>query len=125
MTGRPWLDGWVDAVGADPENAHIGRWSTFVVRLEDGGGSALVLRYERGTVVVDPGGTAQPDLVLRGPRGAWRELVDASAAPRRHDLLSLTKAPDGLEVVAGRDSLLRHLRVLTRLVELGRAHGRG
>jgi hypothetical protein len=125
MTGRPELDRWVAAVAADPENAHIGRWSTFVVRLEDDEGGALVLRYERGTVVADPVGAAPPDLVLRGPRSAWRELVDADAAPRRHDLLSLTKAPDGLEVVAGRETLLRHLRVLTRLVELGRAHAQG
>jgi len=30
---------------------------------------------------------------------------------------------DGIKIVGGRDHLIRHLRVLTRLVELGRARG--
>jgi hypothetical protein len=62
-------------------------------------------------------------ITLRGPRSAWRELADPQAAPRRHDLLALTKVADGIEIVAGRDHLIRHLRVLNRLVELGRARG--
>ncbi len=123
MTDRAWLTGWAAAVEADPENAHIGRWSSFVVRLADDGGGAVVLRYHHGTVGIDPADGPDADLELRGPRSAWRELLDARAAPRRHDLLSLTKAPHGIEVVAGREHLLRHLRVLTRLVELGRTRG--
>lgn len=124
MTDRRWLAGWADAVNSDPENAHIGRWSRFAVRLLDDQGGDVVVQYRHGTVAVDAAGSgAGVDLELCGPRSAWRELVDAGAAPRRHDLLSLTKAPDGIDIVAGRDHLLRHLRVLTRLVELGRAHG--
>lgn len=135
MSGHPFLQRWAEAVDADPENAHIGRWSSFVVRAEvlpagDDPGREEVVRYSRGRVTVgtgaDPDGGAGPEdavIVLRGPRSAWRELADPHAAPRRHDLLALTKAPDGIEVVAGRDHLIRHLRVLNRLVELGRARG--
>ena len=127
MTGgewaAEWAAEWAERVHADPENAHIGRFSTFRVRGEDDAGAGATLRYDRGTVTLDP---AEPDsgedlLVLRGPRSAWAELVDPDAAPRRHDLLALTKAPDGLTVVAGREHLVRHLRVLSRLVELGKA----
>ncbi|MGQ4818532.1 hypothetical protein ACQ1ZK_15525, partial [Enterococcus faecium] len=109
MTGREWLAGWARAVAADPENAHIGRFSVFTARLVADDEGDVLLRYDRGTVSVDDG-TPGADLELRGPVGAWRELVDAGAAPRRHDLLALTKAADGLEVVAGREQLIRHLR---------------
>lgn len=122
MTEPGWAARWAERVHADPENAHIGRFSTFCVRGEDDAGSTATLRYDRGTVTVDAGEPADGEdlLVLRGPRGAWAELVDPDAAPRRHDLLALTKAPAGLTVVAGREHLVRHLRVLTRLVELGK-----
>ncbi|MGY1828656.1 MULTISPECIES: hypothetical protein [unclassified Blastococcus] len=124
MTGREWLTGWARAVAADPENAHIGRFSVFTARLVDDRGGDVLVRYDRGVVGIGDGGPGA-DLELRGPLSAWRELVDPGAAPRRHDLLALTKVPDGLEVVAGREQLIRHLRVITRLVELARLHDRG
>lgn len=113
------LAGWARAVAGDPENAHIGRFSTFTARLVDDGGGDVVLRYDHGAVLVEDGRPGA-DLELRGPVSAWRELVDPAAAPRRHDLLALIKAPDGLEVVSGREHLIRHLRVITRLVQLAR-----
>ncbi|WP_198588545.1 alpha/beta fold hydrolase [Geodermatophilus chilensis] len=120
MTGSDWWGRWTAAVSADPENAHIGRWSRFTVRLAEDGGAAVLLRYDRGGVAVGPAGDDGADVELRAPRSAWRELVDPGAAPRRHDLLALTKAPAGITVVAGREQLLRHLRVLTLLVELAK-----
>lgn len=127
MTDPRWLEGWADAVNADPENAHLGQWSAFVVRLLDDEGGEQVVRYSSGRVTLGPaepiGGTGGAVIALRGSRRAWGELVNPQAAPRRHDLLALTKASDGIEVVGGRDHLIRHLRVLTRLVELGKAHG--
>jgi hypothetical protein len=125
VTGPGWWAGWAAAVAADPENAHIGRWSRFTVRLAEDGGAAVLLRYDRGAVSVGPAGDdTAADVGLRAPRSAWRELVAADPAPRRHDLLSLLKAPGGITLVTGREHLIRHLRVLTRLVELGRAHDR-
>lgn len=123
MTGREWLAGWARTVAADPENAHIGRFSVFTARIGDDRGENVLIRYDRGAVGIDDGGPGA-DLELRGPAAAWRELVDDGAVPRRHDLLALTKVADGIEVVAGREQLIRHLRVITRLVELGRLHGR-
>lgn len=127
MISRSWLDGWADAVARDAESAHIGRFTDMTVRLLDGRGGDVVLHYDHGRVgVTDGPGEARPlaaDLVLRALPPVWAELVDPKPAPRRHDLLSLTKAVDGIEVVSGREHLLRHLRVLTRLVEIGRDHG--
>lgn len=126
MTAGRRLEEWAAAVNADPENGHIGRWSSFVVRAQDEDGTERTVRYDRGTVSLgDPGGERHVDAVitLRGPRSAWRELADPDARPRRHDLLALSKLPDGIEVVAGREHLIRHLRVLTRMVELGRTRG--
>lgn len=121
MTGPTTLAEWVRRVNDDPENAHIGRWSSFVLRAGVDDGPDVLLRYDRAVLSVEPvAGDAAADIELRGPRSAWRELADASAAPRRHDLLALSKAPDGIRITGGRDQLLRHLRVLNRLVELGR-----
>lgn len=140
------FDIWAAAVEEDAENAHIGRFTDVTVALVDETGGAVVLHYEHGRLHV-VGGTrpdddddvvaggagatgaafdeahCDADLVLRGPASAWVELLDPDAAPRRHDLLSLTKAPGGITVVRGREHLLRHLRVLTRLVEIGRRRG--
>ena len=123
MTDRAWLQGWAEAVAADPENAHIGRFSRFTVRLRDDEGGDVVLAYDRGTVTIGDGAGAAAEIELRGSVRTWREVVDADAAPRRHDLLALTKLPDGITIEAGREHLIRHLRVITRLVELGKAHG--
>lgn len=123
MTGRAWLESWAEDVAADPENAHVGRFSRFVVRLRDDEGGDVALRYDGGTVTLGDGADVTADIELRAPGSAWRELVNPRAAPRRHDLLALTKAPHGITIEAGRDHLIRHLRVITRLVELGKAHG--
>lgn len=121
MTDRRWLQEWADAVDADPENAHIGRFSDFAVRLLDNDSGDAVVHYDHGTVRLDDG--AAPRIVLRADRRTWGELLSADAPPRRHDLLSLVKADDGIEVVEGWDHVVRHLRVITRLVELGRTVG--
>ncbi len=127
MSADTWLARWSAAVAADPENAHIGRWSDFLVRAQDDTGAERTVRCTRGAVSVgtaDGGASEAPAVItLRAPRAAWRQLLDPHATPRRHDLLALTKAPDGIQIVSGRDDLIRNLRVLTRLVELGRACG--
>lgn len=118
-----WGTAWVSAVNVDRENQHIGRMSRFVLRLESRDGEYADFVYRAGTLVsgnTDP--ASHEDLIhVVGSAAAWNELSDANAAPRRHDLLALLKAPEGLEVVAGYDGLLRHLRIITRLVEIGKA----
>lgn len=129
MITRDWLERWVAAVAQDTENAHVGRFTNLTVRLLDDQGGDVVLHYDHGRVDVADGRpteedpAAGADLILEGPASAWAELIDPDAVPRRHDLLSLTKAADGIGVVSGREHLLRHLRVLTRLVEIGRRSG--
>lgn len=126
MSDQGWLRRWADAVNEDPENAHIGRWSSFVVRARDDAGAEQTVRYHRGKVELNLSPAGQADeavITLRGSRRAWRELADPHAPPGRHDLLALTKVPDGIQIVTGGDHLLRHLRVITRLVEVGRACG--
>jgi hypothetical protein len=128
VISRAWLEEWAAAVAQDAENAHIGRFTDVTVRVVDDDGGDVVLHYDHGRVHVEDAPEAEhppsdADLVLRGPASAWAELVSSEPLPRRHDLLSLTKAADGIEVVHGREHLLRHLRMLTRLVEIGRAHG--
>lgn len=120
MISAAALRRWTAAVAADAENAHIGRFSSFALRLHEPGTGSVHLTYDHGALDMGEGGAPADLLELRGPASAWAELHSAHPAPRRHDLLALVKARDGLEVAAGREHLLRHLRVLNRLVELGR-----
>jgi hypothetical protein len=117
-----WGTHWVSAVNADTENRHIGRMSRFGLRLESNDSDHADFVYRAGVLTSEnPEPGPQEDFVhLQGSTCAWAELADPNAAPRRHDLLALLKAPDGLAVVAGYDGLLRHLRVITRLVEIGK-----
>jgi hypothetical protein len=133
------LTRWADAITNDAENRHIGRSTQFVVLAENTTGAAITIRYDRGIVDWHTGDTADrqsPDtpvgtgfaanevdrIHLRATDAVWRELANPSAAPRRHDLLSLIKADDGIEVLSGWIALVRHLRVISRLVEIGKAH---
>ena len=117
------LSGWLTAVNADPENAHIGRFSHFVLEALTPEGGRVTLKYSAGSVTLkEETSEVAGDIQLRATRRTWMELFDPHAPPRRHDLLSLTKAPDGIEVVSGWTDLVRHLRVLSRLVELGKIH---
>lgn len=116
------VSGWLTAVHADPENAHIGRFSHFVLEAFTPEGGRLALEYSAGSVTFTEASEVAGDIQLRATWRTWTELLDPDAPPRRHDLLSLIKAPDGIEVVSGWADLVRHLRVLSRLVELGKIH---
>lgn len=117
------LDPWISAVNTDPECCHIGRFARFSVEIDTCDGDRTYLTYATGQLYMHhEGEPLQTDIRLSGSNAAWCELVDPSAAPRRHDLLALLKAPDGIEVLAGWPEMLRNLRVLSRFVELGKTH---
>lgn len=139
MTITALLATWTDAATNDAENRHIGRSTQFVVLAENTTGAAITIRYDHGTVdwrTGETNDTPSPDIHgraafaeadvdhihLRATDATWRELANPSAAPRRHDLLSLIKTDDGIEVLSGWLALVRHLRVISRLVEIGKAH---
>ena len=124
-TQTAWLDRWVIAVNNDLECLQIGRFSHFVVEAESTDGQRVRMRYSAGaaTIVGDSDSDAHADVIhLRGSDSTWLELADADALPLRHDLLSLIKADNGIEVVSGWIELVRHLRVISRLVEIGKSH---
>jgi hypothetical protein len=108
------------AAGGDAELAHIARFSSFAVELASTSGRVEWVRVARGVVDGSPAQAGDDVLRLRADDAVWRELVDADAAPRRHDLLSLTKVADGIDIVEGRTTLIRHLRVINRLVEIAK-----
>lgn len=119
------VEGWVTAVNGDPECRHIGQFSRFSVEVVCSGWS-LRVHFSEGILVIVESEQALPagDVIqLQGGASAWRDLADGNAPPRRHDLLALLKAVDGIDVISGRNELIRHLRVLTRLVEIGKSCG--
>jgi hypothetical protein len=127
MNGLPaavdaFRERWFTAVRDDPENRHIGRFSTFTVRLRTLRGDDVSVRYTAGELhVLEVAESDPPDPIeLVASPATWVELADPVAPPLRHDLLALVKASDGIEIVSGRLQLIRHLRVITRLVELAK-----
>ncbi|TIH29569.1 hypothetical protein D4765_17830 [Subtercola vilae] len=110
----------------DAELGHISRGADVIVRAECIGGTTTWMSISAEGVAAETNPLTRHSaetIVLRAPVSAWAELADPDAAPRRHDLLALTKAPGGIEIVEGRTSLIRHLRVLNRIVEIGRSNG--
>lgn len=119
------VESWVTAVNNDPECHHVGRFTRFTVDAR-GPGQGLRLHFSAGKVRVVEWQEDLPmgDLIeLQGGASAWLDLADLNAPPRRHDLLALIKAEDGIVVISGRIELIRHLRVLTRLVQIGKSCG--
>lgn len=120
-----WLDRWVADVNADSECRHIGQFSHFILEAESTAGRKVRVQYCAGevSIVGDMDDDVLADFIqLRGSDSTWLVLADAFAPPRRHDLLSLIKAEDGIEVLSGWIELVRHLRVIARLVEIGKSH---
>ncbi|WP_104090909.1 hypothetical protein [Cryobacterium sp. N19] len=116
------LNAWVLAVNDDAECLHIGQFSHFSADAHSADWRVRV-HFSAGVLRIVEGGETLPsgDLFeLRGSASAWHDLADRNAPARRHDLLALMKADDGIDVVEGRMELIRHLRVVTRLVEIGK-----
>lgn len=121
MSDRIRLDAMAAAAAEDPEFAHVARWSRYAIVAETPHASVRIVVLD-GAVSLSDAPHDLETLKLRAPVSTWRELASRSAPPRRHDLLALTKAEDGIEIIAGTATLIRHLRSINRLVEIGREH---
>jgi hypothetical protein len=128
------LDAWAEIVRSDPEFRHISRQTELLIVAESPSGWSCWVTVQRGSILAGTGAPARSEpstvdpsavepLHLTGDDSAWRELLDPHGAPRRHDLLALSKQPDGITIEGGRSQLIRHLRVINRLVEIGKNHG--
>lgn len=121
MSAHAVLEAAAREAAHDPEFAHISRWSRYAIVAASAHATVRVVVRD-GVVLL---GDSYPDLetlYLRASLATWHELLSRTAPARRHDLLALVKAEDGIEIVAGRATMIRHLRTITRLIEIGRDH---
>ncbi|MBP5935739.1 hypothetical protein [Streptomyces acidiscabies] len=116
-----WIGRWIEHVWKDPELCHTGRFSNFLIELVVSDGREIKLTYRAGTLAL--GDSEESDgetLTLCADLHTWTELFHGPPQPLRHDLLALLKHSQGIELRKGRLTLIRNLRVITRLVELGK-----
>jgi hypothetical protein len=117
-----WIDNWLAAATADQEFRTLGRWTTL----------SLVLRCAEAEIIVDidggriyrrvSGAAADPAdtelIILDGSAAAWASLLTPKPAPRHNDVLALDRHHSEFDVVAGRTSLIRHLRIVLLLMSI-------
>lgn len=132
-----WYHRWRELIAHDPELNVIGRRCTLTLALvADGEGRAF--QFEQGRLVgaapwrpspsgdggrEAPGGTGvgAETLVVEASADDWAKVLRDPPAPGHTDLPALHRVAARAAVTAGADVLIRHLRALTRVVELARA----
>jgi hypothetical protein len=99
---------WFDRVVGDPEFRHVSRWTELHFTLLSGD-------TER-TYLVDASGLAEVqgegDVVLAGAPAAWADFLAPVPPPHSNHVLAMDRRRPDFEIRAGRDQLIRHLRVL-------------
>lgn len=119
---RSWISALAHSAESDPELRHVGRFSDFWILASVPGVGQMALRYVGGTLQVastDDLPTERVDIAAT-PAG-WRLLFEPVPKPLSHDLLAMSKHSPELTLGGSQAVLVRNLRVIMRLVDLGKA----
>lgn len=122
IISESWFAHLGTAVQSDRELQVIGKYSDFWIDAVSPGNWRAVLNFREGSLVTASSGELPQDhIVLSATQSGWGQVFDPQPKPQLHDLLALAKnSPDVM--VGGSDvELVRNLRVLARLVDLGKA----
>jgi hypothetical protein len=116
----PWVDQWTAAVTGNPEIQVAGRWSRLRIAVQWEAGT-LEMLFDAGTFApyqeADGGGIER--VVFKGSEAAWRSMLTSTPAPRRNDVLAMDRHHDDFAVTSGRESLIRHLRIILLVFKVG------
>lgn len=117
-----WLRVWSEALRQDPELAHAGRWCDLTLVLDcDGRRRALRIEGARITATAAEPRPGWPEpVVLAGSARAWNAFLSRVPPPFHNDVLALDRRQDDFTIAAGRDEVIRHLRVLQVMFDLAR-----
>jgi hypothetical protein len=111
-----------NAVQHDRELQVIGKYSDFWIDAVSPGNWRAVLNFQGGTLVsASPADLPQEHIVLSATQAGWGQVFDPKPKPQQHDLLALAKNSPDVTIGGSDVELVRNLRVLARLVDLGKA----
>lgn len=119
ILGSEWIQQWIGLVEIDKELSHIGKLSRFSLRLVCGE-QATTLSFSGGKFkLIGDDELLVGDVVeFCGDRAAFEKLFQVSPEPLFNDFLALEKNQPGFTIPSDRIYLLRHLRVLQRLLAI-------
>lgn len=125
-TGPGISESWFTHLGSaarnDRELQVIGKYSDFWIDAVSPGNWRAVLNFREGSLVkVSDGELPQDHIVLSATQAGWAQVFDPQPKPLQHDLLALAKNSPDVTVGGSDVELVRNLRVLARLVDLGKA----
>lgn len=117
-----WFIHLGSAVQSDRELQVIGKYSDFWIDAVEPGKWRAVLNFRKGSLVAaSPEELPQQHIVISATKTGWGQVFDPQPKPQQHDLLALAKNSPDVTVGGSDVELVRNLRVLTRLVDLGKA----
>jgi hypothetical protein len=122
IISESWFAHLGAAVQSDRELQVIGKYSDFWIDAVSPGNWRAVLNFREGSLVTASSGELPQDhIVLSATQSGWGQVFDPQPKPQLHDLLALAKNSPDVTVGGSDVELVRNLRVLARLVDLGKA----
>lgn len=119
-----WIDRWLEKVAQDRELSHIGKLSRFGVKLTAGNVTACFNFIQGQFEYVEGDLTTDFDVVeFVGSRQAWEKMLKVIPDPLHNDFLAMEKIHDEFSIPSERVYLLRHLRVLQKLMNIAPRRG--
>ncbi|PYB78906.1 hypothetical protein DMX11_08180 [Pseudomonas sp. LB-090624] len=119
-----WVSQWLETIAQDRELSHIGKLSRFALKLNVGGTTAC-FKFVQGQFEFFEGVLA-PDLDVVefvGSHPAWEKMLKVVPDPLYSDFLAMEKSQEDFSIPSERLYLLRHLRVLQRLLTIAPRRG--
>lgn len=117
-----WFAQLGNAVQHDRELQVIGKYSDFWIDASSPGNWRAVLNFRGGSLMAASAEELPANhIVLSAAQAGWRQLFNPRPTPLQHDLLSLAKNSPDFTLGGSDIELVRNLRVLARLVDLGKA----
>lgn len=117
-----WFAHLGNAVRSDRELQVIGKYSDFWIDAVSPGNWRAVLNFREGRLLTVPSDELPKDhIVISATQAGWEQVFDPRPKPQQHDLLALAKNSPDVTVGGSDVELVRNLRVLARLVDLGKA----
>jgi hypothetical protein len=114
-----WEADWLAMVGDDTEFQIISRWTDVALRLVSANvDRTYVIRH--GAIGVLEGSARAQLVTLTGSANAWASYLSPMPPPPDHHILSMARRRDDF-AIDGRHTMIQHLRVLNRVLELMRA----
>ncbi|GAB13259.1 hypothetical protein ARGLB_037_01100 [Arthrobacter globiformis NBRC 12137] len=117
-----WFTALAEAVHSDRETQVIGRYSDFWIGAVSPGNWQVALSFRISELVPAPWeDLPREHILISATQAGWEQIFDPQPKPLHHDLLALAKNSPDVTVSGSDVELVRNLRVIARLIDLGKA----